>query len=421
MSSAEQLLISKVLQEQDVSVALKHGIKADHFTGGWSDIWSWIITYWRDHNAIPTTRAVKQEFGDVQFVDAKNEPFTGLIDEVHSAHRHRVLLETFNEALPFMDKHDVTEAIKIVSAGVQKAAADLSRLRDVNLIEQWEERVKKYDELRKTPNAIRGIPTGINGLDRITSGLRPQQLITFVGEAKKGKSLMTLMMANAAHVHGKIPAFVSFEMSYEEKSARYDAIVAKVPHSNILRGSLSDSEFERIERTLRLRKNMHPFYIVEDPSSVTTISALAAYLQEKRPDILFVDGVYMMDDEQGEPKGSPQALTNITRSLKRLAQKEDIPIVVTTQVLSWKLGNRKTRRVTADSIGYTSSFAQDSDLVLSVESDPDIDNQGIVRVVLARSAPQGEIRINWDWANMDFTEVGEDGEDLDIDNDTWYY
>jgi hypothetical protein len=56
-----------------------------------------------------------------------------------------------------------------------------------------------------------------------------------------------------------------------------------------------------------------------------------------------------------------------------------------------------------------------------VESDPDIENQGIIRVVLARSAPLGEIRINWDWNNMDFTEVGEEGDDKDDDRDNWYY
>jgi replicative DNA helicase len=127
-----------------------------------------------------------------------------------------------------------------------------------------------------------------------------------------------------------------------------------------------------------------------------------------------------MDDENGEPKGSPQALTNITRALKRVAQNEDIPIIGTTQVLSWKLNNKKSRKITSDSIGYTSSFAQDSDLVLGVEADPDIENQAIIRVVLARSAPVGEIRINWDWANMDFTEVGED-ESGDNDTDSWYY
>jgi replicative DNA helicase len=148
------------------------------------------------------------------------------------------------------------------------------------------------------------------------------------------------------------------------------------------------------------------------------VSALAGKVQQHRPRLLIVDGVYLMDDENGEPKGSPQALTNITRSLKRLAQRFDIPIIGTTQVLSWKLGNRKTRQITAEAIGYTSSFAQDSDIVLGVESDPDIDNQAIIRVVLSRSSPKGEVRIKWDWDSMDFTEVDEDN---DNDNDNWYY
>lgn len=420
MASAEQLLVSKVVNEQDVSYPLKHGVKADHFTKEWGQIWSWLITYWRNHGSVPTERAIGMEFGDVKVIDASTEPFSALVDEVFASYRQRNLVEAMSAAMPALNAGDTSEAFKLLAAGVQKAGADVARLRDVNLIETWEARLEKYDELRKMPNSLRGIPTGINGLDRITSGLRPQQLITFVGEAKKGKSLMTLMMANAAHIHGKRPLFVSFEMSAEEQAARYDAIVAKVPYSNILRASLSDQEFERVRESLRSRKNMHPFIITEDTSSLTTVSSLAAKVQEYKPDILFVDGVYLMDDEQGEPKGSPQALTNITRSLKRLAQNADIPIVGTTQVLSWKLGNKKSRRVTVDSIGYTSSFAQDSDLVLAVESDPDIENQGIIRVVIARSAPSGEIRINWDWNNMDFTEVGEDDDD-DSDRDNWYY
>lgn len=418
MASAEHLLISKVIQTKDLTVALKSGVKEDHFTKEWSKVWSWVVTFWRDHGEVPSKRALSQEFGDIRLISAENEPFTALIDEVYNSYRHRNLLEAMSLAVPSLESGDTAKALLELSKGVQLASAETARLRDINLIDTWEQRVDKYKELQSTPNALRGIPTGLLGLDRITSGFRPQQLITFVGEAKKGKSLMTLIMANAAHLHGKSPLFVSFEMSAEEQAARYDAIVSKVSYTNILRGSLTNNELAKITDTLRMRKNMHPFIVTEDTSSLTTVSALAAKVKEFKPDVLFVDGVYLMDDENGEPKGSPQALTNITRSLKRLAQNSDIPVIGTTQVLSWKLGNKKSRRITADSIGYTSSFAQDSDLIVGVESDPDIDNQSIIRVVLARSAPLGEIRINWDWNNMDFTEVGEDDDD---DSDSWYY
>lgn len=419
MASSEHLLISKIVQSASVSEVLDAGVRPDHFTTELSTVYMWLLGYWREYSSVPTSRVVKQQFADLQLINAEAEPFARLIDELYMAYKHKHLVLAVTAATPSLNSHDTDEATKILSEGLQKAALQVAHLRDVDIIQNWEERINRYREMRETPNSLRGIPTGFSGLDKITAGFRPQQLITFVGEAKKGKSLMTLIMANTAHQHGITPLFVSFEMSIEEQEARYDAIVSGVSHTRIMRGDLSVTELEKIEKSIKIRKNMHPFIFTEDTSSLTTISALAGKIQQYRPGIVVVDGVYMMDDENGELKNSPQALTNITRGLKRLAQRFDVPILCTTQVLSSKLTNKKSRTVTADSIGYSSSFAQDSDLVLGVESDPDIDNQSIIRVVIARAAPKGEVRINWDWENMNFSEVGEDGEEAG--NDGWYY
>jgi replicative DNA helicase len=418
VASTEHLIISKVIRENEIISVIEAGLKPQHFSAQWSDIWQWVITYWRDHSAVPSERAFCQEYGNVSLLDTSREQFSNLIEELICAYRHHKIVETLASAVPLLNENETQQAINVLAQGLQTASADTSRLRDINLIETWEQRIARYLLMKDTPNAIRGMPTGFLGLDRITSGLRPQQLITLVGEAKKGKSLITLIISNAVHNHGKVPLYISFEMSAEEQSARYDAIVSKISHTKLMRGDLTNLEIEKIRKSTFLRKNMHPFIISEDISSLTTVSAIAGKLQQHKPDLLVVDGVYLMDDEHGEPKGSPQALTNITRSLKRLAQRYDIPIVGTTQVLSWKLGNRKSRQITADAIGYTSSFAQDSDLVIGVESDPDIDDQAILRVVLARTAPKGEIRIKWDWNNMDFSEIEEVHND---ENDNWYY
>lgn len=418
MASTEHLLISKVIQTSDLSEVIDAGIRPEHFSGEWSDIWLWVLNYWREYTTIPTARAFKQEYADVRLLNAENEPFQALIDEIYIAYKQQHLVQAITSALPALNNNETEEAFNKLSEGLQKASVEVARLRDVDLTQSWEGRLAKYEEMRNTPNGLRGIPTGFLGLDRITAGLRPQQLVTFVGEAKKGKSLMTLIMADAAHNHGITPMYVSFEMSIEEQAARYDAIISGIPHTRIIRGDLTASDMEKLSKALSLRKNMHPFVMTEDAHSLTTVSALAGKVQQHRPRLLIVDGVYLMDDENGEPKGSPQALTNITRSLKRLAQRFDIPIIGTTQVLSWKLGNKKSRQITAEAIGYTSSFAQDSDLVLGVESDPDVDNQAIIRVILSRSSPKGEVRIKWDWDTMNFTEVDEDDTG---DHDNWYY
>lgn len=413
MASPEQLLISKVLLASDIDTPIKLGIKSDHLSNDWAEIWKWILEFYRTHNSVPSERVFHNEFADLPLVDPERETFSNLVDEILNSYRQRLLVETISDAMPTLNSGDTQEALKTLTSGIQKATIDTVRMRDVDIVQHWEQRVARYEQLRATPNALRGIPTGFLGLDRITFGLRPQQFIVFAGEPKRGKSLFALILANSAHIHGKKPLFVSFEMSIEEQEARYDALIAKVPYHRILSGDLSNKEIERIKLELRRRKNMQPFIFSEDTSSLTTVSALGGKVREFSPDVLIVDGVYLMDDEEGEPKGSPQALTNITRALKRLAQTLDIPVVATTQVLSWKLNNKKTRAVTADAIGYTSSFAQDADLILGVERHPDFDDQAIIRVVLARSAPTGMVHVKWDWNTMDFTEVDGDGGSLD--------
>ncbi len=413
MSSSELHLISKVITEKDISVPVKLGIKPDHMTGEWADIWRWVLEFHREHGAVPTERVLEKEYGGITLYDSSDETFSRLSEEIFDAYRKRCVMDALQPAIASLNNNDIASAVAALTSGLQKAAVETARLRDVDIIQNWENRINRYDEMRNTPNALRGIPTGFHGLDKITHGLRPQQFVVFAGEPKRGKSLFALILANAAHVHGKRPLFVSFEMSIEEQEARYDSLISKVPYTRILSGDLDNKDMVKIRKALSLRKNMQPFVFSEDTSSLTTVSALASKVREYNPDVLFVDGVYLMDDEEGEPKGSPQALTNITRGLKRLAQRFDIPVVATTQVLSWKLQNRKTRAVTADAIGYTSSFAQDADLVLGVERNPDLDDQAIIRVVLARTAPTGEVHVKWDWNTMEFEEVFGDGFDVD--------
>jgi replicative DNA helicase len=407
MASSELYLVSKIIQEKDLNTPIKAGLKVDHFTGSWPEIWSWLLEFNRVHGAVPTERVFNQEFGDVTLEDASGETFSRLIEEVVAGFRRRTIMDSLSHAIPAIDANNLEEAMAALSVGLQKASVDAARLRDIDIIQNWENRMARYEVMRNTPNALRGIPTGFHGLDKITHGLRPQQFIVFAGEPKRGKSLFALILANSAHIHGKRPLFVSFEMSIEEQEARYDSLISKVPYTRILSGDLNNDDMVKIRKALSIRKNMHPFVFSEDTSSLTTVTALAGKVQEYQPDVLFVDGVYLMDDEEGEAKGSPQALTNITRSLKRLAQRFDIPVVATTQVLSWKLGNKKTRAVTADAIGYTSSFAQDADLILGVERNPDMEDQAIIRVVLVRTAPTGEVHVKWDWTTMEFEEVSD--------------
>jgi replicative DNA helicase len=409
MAAVEHLLVSKIIEDQSIHEVIKAGIKPIHFAGEWQGIFQWVNSYYTKHGAVPSERAFSKAYGDIAIEDTEEETFSGLIEELFDAYRKRTVVSAVSDAMGMLDKDDIRGAMSSLSKGVASAGVETAKIRDFNIIENWEERLAKYQSMRENPNSLRGIPTGFAGLDRITHGLRPQQFIVMAGEQKRGKSLFQLIMANACHIHGLRPLFVSFEMSADEQVSRYDALRAKVPYDRILSGELSDEEMDRIRFEMIKSKNMQPFIISEDTSSLTTVGALGAKLQEYMPDALYVDGIYLMDDENGEPKGEPAALTNISRGLKRLAQTYDIPVVGTTQALGWKLHNKRTRALTTDTLGYTSAFGQDADLILGVERNPDIDDQAIIRVLDARSAPRVEIHVQWDWHTMEFEEVDYEG------------
>lgn len=147
---------------------------------------------------------------------------------------------------------------------------------------------------------------------------------------------------------------------------------------------------------------MSPFIVSGDISATTTVSGLSAKIEEHEPDIVFVDGVYLMENEIGAQPGSPQAYTAISRGLKRLAQRIDKPLVATTQALVGKMD--KQGSVTINSLGWTSAWAQDADLILGVERISDSPLLRL-RVVAGRNVPPAEINVGCNWEESLFQEV----------------
>ena len=420
MAVIEQLVISKIIDEQSVEEAVKAGVVPHHFAGEFEDVYRWVLAYTRDHGGVPTERAFTLAHGDIEIVDTGGETFSGLFSELLASYRASTLTEAVSEAVKSLNKEDSDQAAQTLAEGLRKSSVEGTRLRDVNLVDNWTERYERYEERRAHPEKLLGIPTGFRGLDKITNGFRKQQFVVLAGEPKRGKSLFEMIMAQAAHDTARRVLFITKEMSNEEQESRYDALNAGVDYNSILSGNMNDSEMARIKEGMRLRRERQPFIMSEDASSLTTIGAIRAKAQEYMPDIIFIDGIYLLDDEEGATEDWKK-LTNVSRGGKRMAQDLDITVVATTQVLASKVHNTKTRQITGDAIGYTSAFLQDADLLLGVELDPDVPNQSIIRVVESRASATGFVKVKWDWSTMNFSEGGfsDDGDEEDDDRD--YY
>ncbi|MFD9947229.1 DnaB-like helicase C-terminal domain-containing protein [Nonomuraea sp. NPDC059023] len=397
----ERSLISRVIELGDLGPLAHAGITRAWFRDPESaQVWDAITSHKQTYGTVPSLAAVKADHPTYKLIKA-DEDLPYLLDKMRE-HRHLVVLETgLTNAVLKHTRRDVTGATAAIATVLAQIMREGPTLHDVDLTTNGEQRIQRYRELAELDGRLRGIPSGFGAIDQALGGFEGGQLITFVGPPKAGKSTATLLMAKAANDAGYSPLFIGFEMSNLEQEQRLDAFRAGIPHSKLRNGTLSPAEWKKLERSVHSMESMPSFHLSADSQSVMTLTGLRAKIEKIRPHIVFVDGVYMMQDEQGEAAGSPQALTNITRGLKRMAQQLNLPIVIATQALESKMNGKK---VTSYSIGYSSSFVQDSDAVLAVER-TDEHNINVISIVLARTASPMRVHYAWDWERALFEEI----------------
>ena len=393
MHDVETRLVHKVLKERNIIPVLERGIKDNWILDDdLRRIWKFVRDHFSSYREVPTVDAVKENYPIFQLIEVEDS-LDYLIDKMVTDRRQmmtrnglQVVIEKFEKNDPEGALNEMSKTITLVNEQGQIGTTH------VDLTKTTDARLELYEQLLNME--LLGVPTGFHAIDQATAGLQGGQLITVIAPPKTGKSQIALRMAINTHELGKVPMFQSFEMSNFEQSQRHDAMRAHLSHSKLRRGELSSIERSRYEKTLDELKEMQPFHMV-DAINGLTIDTLVAKVEQLKPDILFVDGVYLMMDQVTGEANTPQAFTNITRGLKRVAQSLDIPIVITTQTLLWKMRKNK---VTADSIGYSSSFFQDSDVILGLEPVEDDEQLRALKIVQARNAaPDTEVNLTWKW------------------------
>lgn len=420
----EALLLSKVVAEKDFGPLADANINQKFFFNSQNKrVYEWISRRIREDSQVPTIRMAKDAFPEFNWIKV-GEPWNYLIQGLQDNYAYTVLEDALSSAVVAMDggadAETISEVQKLLTSSISQVQLDISTVHDINVKTTGEDRLDRYDEIQsRDSDELLGIPFGFPTIDAATQGAQPGQLITLVGMAKAGKSTSMILAALSAWKSGKKVLFIGFEMSNEEQTERLDSIAAKVDPAK-LRGKkghkLSDAEWSKLEDAVAWLGGGNDMWFSNDTESTLTLSGIAAKIDKYQPDIVYVDGVYMMHDEtqDREGPGSPRALTNITRGMKRLARNKNVPIIMTTQLLEWKMTKNK---VTTQSIGYSSSFIQDSDVVIALEAIPEYHEYNRLKILLGRNVPKGiEVACKWDWSTGTFEET-EDPENPEISGD----
>lgn len=414
--NAEVDLLRAVLAARSVAPLVQKGVTGEYFVGASAcRLYNTIVRHQAKYGRVPAAATLKEQFPDLDLT-APEEDFEVYIDAVRDQHNIRLLSQGVAQAAKALATAEKdasfawTSAVGKLQGSINAVLAPTARGDTIDLTKTGEARWERYQAFKDVVDGLRGAPTGFPSIDRLTLGLQPQQLITIAGLPKDGKSTLLVTMARNAHRYYHecgvefMPLIFGFEMSNDEQSERLDSWNAGLDTRKLRAGELSVIEWKKLRQALDELAGMSPFYLATGMGSATGISEIDERLDELKPDAAYIDGVYMMRDEISGEVNTPTALTNITRAFKRLAQRRSIPIVITTQALSWKVGKQG---VQANSIGYSSSFFQDSDLLLAPErtGDPDLK---LVKIIGARNGPTTQVLVKWDWTTGTYEEIPED-------------
>jgi hypothetical protein len=388
----EYRLVSKVIADRNIIPVLERGIKDDWIVDDdLRRVWKFVREHYINYREVPTAVAVTDNFPNFKVLNVE-DAIEYLIDTMVAYRRRLLTRNGIEQVISKVELNDHDGALNEMSKTV--TIVNDQGIIGTTHIDVTVDPDKFWEQYQDVQNSkLLGVPTGFEKIDEATAGLQGGQLVTVIAPPKTGKSQICLQMAENVHAAGLVPMFQSFEMNNHEQTQRYLSLSSHISNARFRRGKLQTAEEDRLLKRLDDLKTEKPFHLVDAVNGLT-IDALMAKAEQLNPDILFVDGVYLMIDQVTGESNTPQALTNITRGLKRVAQKLNIPIVISTQTLLWKM---KGGKVSADSIGYSSSFFQDSDVILGLEPVEEDDEIRLLKVVQARNCPPSETSITWRW------------------------
>lgn len=406
----QRYLLSKIIHEQAISSAVSAKITPEFFTDDrYRRVYEFLIDHWRRYGQPADIEVMADKFPSYEW-PVSPLPLGFFIDGIRQRRKRSLGTEMLTEAITLLNATDDPDSLDamydVIKQGLLQVARETNASLDVDLTEQRAGLMQTMDERGLDPGFLRGIATGFHGIDVVTGGLQAEQLVILIGLPKAFKSATLLAIAKNIHAQARVPLFIGFEMSNQEQHDRLMSLYSGVSLTQIMNGTINNRQYKAIDDALKLMESGRSFITSADLAGMT-ISGLQAKIMDYRPDVVLVDAVYLMRSETPKiEQGSAQALTEIARGLKELAQSQSIPIIGTTQATM----TRSKGGLTMFSPMYTQAFGQSADVLLGVErDDPEEDDRSTVtirmKVLASRSGPRAETVLRWNWSRGQVQEV----------------
>ena len=248
---------------------------------------------------------------------------------------------------------------------------------------------------------VTGVATGFIDLDEKLSGLHGSELILIAARPAMGKTAFALNIAQHAAMKGGVPtAIFSLEMSKEQLATRLIAMDSMVDSQSIRTGQIMDGDWDKlIDSTHRVGST--PMFIDDTPG--ITVSELRSKCrklkQTQNLGLIVIDYLQLMNGS-GKKESRQQEISEISRSLKKLARELDVPVIALSQ-LNRAADAREDHKPVMSDLRESGAIEQDADVIMFIYRDDyynkESEKPGIAEIIIAkqRNGSTGPIELVW--------------------------
>ena len=299
----------------------------------WADVAAFIWEYFQDYPDAPTAELLSTRFPE--FIHSPLENFDYICREFRNDYARRSVIDAVRGHRDALSK-DADQAITSLVNNLSTIQLRDESRKHVFDSFNAKDKFARYKE-RIVGSDKRRLTWGIEPLDKGGLRLTKGQFVGIIADTKSGKSWFALKIALANYWKGCKIGIISPELTISEIEDRIDTVLANMFGFPILHDSLAsglpgieDNYQKYLSASSNLNRRDLVIYPFQPKDKITPLTTIAGILNADAPDILVVDGVYMVDDDYNERQSWDQ-MKKKCQDLKSLATATTTALVVTNQ------------------------------------------------------------------------------------------
>lgn len=243
------------------------------------------------------------------------------------------------------------------------------------------------EKLSQHKGDITGIATGFYDIDKITSGLHPNELIIIAARPAMGKTVIALNIAiHVASHQDKAVALFNMEMGAEQLVMRMLSSVGQISQNKLKTGHLEHQDWKRVNEAISKLAESNLFIDDTPGMTIGEIRAKCRRLasSEKGLSLVVIDYLQLISGGGKYGNNRQQEISDISRALKTMAMELEVPVIALAQ-LSRSVEGRDDKRPILSDLRESGSIEQDADIVAFLYRDDYYNKESAIDEMTSKS------------------------------------